>query len=76
MSYKFSIKPPTAKQQSKLQQLILFGLPENIARKKMILNEQGVDLNLQSKRPQYETLLNNEPCLLHAESNVNNPEYL
>ena len=32
--------------------------------------------NKQNKRPVYETLLNNEQCLLHAESNLDNPEYL
>ena len=50
----FSIKPPTGKQLTLLQQLILVGFPENIAKKKEIFNSNGVDINLQRKRPQYE----------------------
>lgn len=50
----FSMKPPNGKEQTLLQQLILVGFPENIAKKKEILNSSGVDINLQSKQPQYE----------------------
>jgi ATP-dependent RNA helicase DHX37/DHR1 len=50
----FGMEPPTAKQQTLLQQLIIVGFPENIATKKEILNNKGVDVNLQKKRPAYE----------------------
>lgn len=72
----FSMKPPTGKEQTLLQQLILVGFPENIAKKKEILNSSGVDINLQSKQPQYECVFSGQTVYLHRESNLDKPKFL
>mmetsp|Transcript_6984 Transcript_6984/g.7897 ORF Transcript_6984/g.7897 Transcript_6984/m.7897 type:complete len:94 (-) Transcript_6984:195-476(-) len=72
----FSVKPPSAKDQTLLQQLILVGFPENIAKKKEILNDKGVDINLQRKRPEYECLFSHQTVFLHGETNLNKPMFV
>ena len=72
----YSISPPNAKEQTLLQQLILVGFPENIAKKKEVLNGLGVDINLQRKRPEYEWLFSHQTVYLHASSNLKNPKFV
>lgn len=72
----FSMSPPTGKEQTLLQQLILVGFPENIAKKKEVYNSVGVDVNLQKKRPAYECLFTHQTVYLHSDSNLDKPKFV
>ncbi|CAI2371735.1 unnamed protein product [Moneuplotes crassus] len=72
----FSLKPPSGKQQTLLQQLILVGFPENIAKKKEVFNSNGVDINLTRKKPVYECLFSGQEVYLNNESNLDNPKFI